>query len=106
MKHQRDVSVDLETVEQSFKIMSCSWGTLWKTDDKSVGSLGAPCDKNVEITIDLAPGAVDTRTLEVTVSGMAPLGAHSLRFGFTPIGATITVWSKNVTMQVIDVAKR
>jgi hypothetical protein len=90
---------------QKFRIMSCSWAEQWRSNDPQIASLGWACDKNFETTLELAPGAIDTRTLQLTATDKASLGAHTLRVGFTPIGAAATLWSPEFTVQVAEVAK-
>jgi hypothetical protein len=108
--HRGDLSaITLRTtnttgVSQSFRIMNCGWPESWRSDDPKLASMGADCDKNFEITLTLAPGDVDTRTLTVVAAKDASYGAHAVRFGFTPIGAKDTVWSTATSLQVIEVA--
>jgi hypothetical protein len=92
------------SVPQSFRIMNCAWADSWRSDDAQLASTGVECDKNFEITLTLAPGDVDTRTLMVVAAKDASNGAHAVRFGFTPIGAKTTVWSTAASLQVIAVA--
>jgi hypothetical protein len=91
-------------VAQSFRIMNCAWPDSWRSDDVQLVSTGVECDKNFEITLTLAPGDVDTRTLMVVAAKDASYGAHAVHFGFTPIGAKATVWSTAASLQVIAVA--
>jgi len=90
---------------QKFRIMSCSWPEEWRSSDPQIASLGWPCDKNFETTLELAPGAIDTRTLQLTPTAQASSGAHTLRVGFTPIGAAVALWSPEFTVQVAEVSK-
>src|SRR4051812_5181642 len=62
---------------QKFRIMSCSWPEQWRSNDPQIASLGWSCDKNFETTLELAPGAIDTRTLQLTAASAASLGAHT-----------------------------
>lgn len=91
-------------VSQSFRIMNCSWPDAWRSDDAHVMPGGSACSKNFEITLTLAPGEVDTRTLAMVAAKDAAFGAHTIRLGFTPIGAKDTVWSAPANVQVIEVA--
>jgi hypothetical protein len=91
-------------VTQKFRIMSCSWADQWRSNDPQIGPPGSNCDKNVEIALEIAPAAIDTRTLQLTATDKAPLGSHTLRVGFTPTGAVATLWSSELTIQVAEVA--
>ena len=106
--HRGDsVAITLQTsnttgTRQEFEIMNCAWPDSWRSDDRDVQSSGVDCSKNFQITLTLAPGQVDTRTLALSVAPTAALGAHVLHLGFKPISATATIWSSAITLQVIE----
>jgi hypothetical protein len=88
---------------QAFRIMSCSWAEAWKTDDAQIDASPIACTRNGEITLRLAPGATDVRTLNLEVAKDAALGTHTFRLGFTPIGSRDTLWSAAASVNVVAV---
>ncbi len=95
-------TVNTTGIRQEFQIMNCSWPESWRSDDPALPAAGAECTKNFQITLALAPGEVDTRTLALSVAPTAAFGAHTLHLGFKPIGAAATIWSGVATLQVVD----
>jgi hypothetical protein len=89
----------------AFEAMSCDWIAGWRTSDAQLILPGVECTRNAKVTIVLKPGEVERRALAVVVGTGAALGAHSVRFGLTPIGSTDTTWSSATTVTVIDAAK-
>jgi hypothetical protein len=97
-------TVNTTATRQTFRIMTCGWVESWRSDDPQLGPAIGVCDKNYETTLALEPGGVDIRTLSLAVSPKASLGLHTVRFGFTPIGATTPIWSSAVELQVVEPA--
>lgn len=91
--------------KQRFELMSCGWVETWRTDDAQLRSEKANCDKNVPSVLELAPGAVDIRSITLTVQPDASLGAHAVRLGFTPPGTKAPIWSNSITVAVIAVTR-
>jgi len=75
---------------QLYQGMSCSWQDNWTTDDKHAQIEGTmDCNKNVSITVILAPGekyAVPTHPLALR----GTTGKHKLRFGYVRHVSTYT----------------
>jgi hypothetical protein len=81
-------------------IMSCSWPDQWQSSDAELTVNGADCGKNIPTALDLAPGASDVRTLTLSSSPGATVGAHKLRLGFTPLDAKATTWTGWTSVEV------
>ena len=93
----------------SVRVMNCSWSDHWMSSNNKVFLEGWDCPKNLETTVEIAPGKAYTNQANLVVMEPPPVDSNqpqlkgwlSFRMGFTPIGSPRTFWSEEVALKVI-----
>ena len=90
------------TTASSFRMMSCSWPTQWKSSSTAVSVPTPGCGRNGQITKTLAPGEKWEGNSALLIDAKAPAGALTATFAFTPSQGGGTIKSAAVTLTVSE----
>jgi hypothetical protein len=90
------------TATQSFRMMSCSWPTEWKSSSTSVSVPTPGCGRNGQIAKTLAAGEKWEGDSPILIDAKAPAGEVTATFTFTPSQGPGMIKSAPVTLTVLE----
>ncbi|MEO7298526.1 MAG: hypothetical protein ABI042_08120, partial [Verrucomicrobiota bacterium] len=89
------------TINQTARVMNCSWDEHWKSSSTNVSWLGWDCSKNFAVDVEIPPGGAYTNNLDIVIPGPVSQKTILFRMGFTPMDCQTTFWSDAVKLDVL-----